>query len=70
MISLLPVSNCLISAVLAGSCASGSKGGRGRGRGRGMRGMIRGGKGRSRGRGRGEMGNDEDNSGDLDNGVR
>lgn len=46
----------------------GSKGGRGRGRGRGMRGMIRGGKGRSRGRGRGEMGNDEDNSGDLDNG--
>lgn len=48
----------------------GMKGGRGRGRGKGGRGMIRGAKGRSRGRGRGDMGNDDDNNGDMDNGVR
>lgn len=50
--------------------ASGGKGLRGRGRGKGGRGMIRGGKGRNRGRGRGDMGNDDDNNGDMDNGVR
>ena len=32
--------------------------------------MIRGGKGRNRGRGRVDMGNDDDNNGDMDNGVR
>ena len=32
--------------------------------------MLRGGKGRNRGRGRGDMGNDDDNNGDMDNGVR
>jgi len=32
--------------------------------------MIRGGRGRNRGRGRGDMGNDDDNNGDMDNGVR
>lgn len=45
------------------------RGGRGRGRGKGGRGMIRGGKMRSRGRGRGDMGHDDDNNGDVDNGV-
>lgn len=30
---------------------------------------MRGGKGRNRGRGRGDMGNDDDNNGDMDNGV-
>lgn len=32
--------------------------------------MIRGGRGRNRGRGRGDMGMDDDNNGDMDNGVR
>lgn len=50
--------------------APGGKGGRGRGRGKGGRGMIRGGRGRNRGRGRGDMGMDDDNNGDMDNGVR
>lgn len=49
----------------------GLKGGRGRGRGKGGRGMMRGGRGRNRGRGRGDMGNDDENNlGDMDNGVR
>lgn len=32
--------------------------------------MMRGLKGRNRGRGRGDMGNDDDNNGDMDNGVQ
>lgn len=31
--------------------------------------MMRGGRGRNRGRGRGDMGMDDDNNGDMDNGV-
>ncbi len=65
---LLPKSS--LTVVLSVFCASGGKGGRGRGRGKGGRGMIRGGRGRNRGRGRGDMGMDDDNNGDMDNGVR
>lgn len=59
-----------LTFTLSSISAPGGKGGRGRGRGKGGRGMMRGGRGRNRGRGRGDMGNDDDNNGDMDNGVR